>query len=155
MDTSPSWFKSLQCWTYRCEDIVLEPLSHRLERGGRVISVEPKAYAVLTMMMEHPDVLIEKDVLLDAVWGHRSVTPGVLSRVVSQLRRALDDSAAHPRFIATVYCLGYRFIGEVHRTAAAVDPRADPVTATAAERRQTANRRNAPDRRAQSPRRMH
>lgn len=155
MDTSPSWFKSLQCWIYHCEDIILEPLSHRLERGGRTLLVEPKAYAVLTMMMEHPDVLIEKNALLDAVWGHRSVTPGVLSRVVSQLRHALDDSVADPRFIATVYCLGYRFIGEVHRTAVAPDLRAAAAAATAAERRQMANRRNAPDRRAHPPRRMH
>ena len=125
MDTSPPAVRWSHCWIYRCEDIVLEPLAHRLERGGRSILLEPKAYAVLTMMMEHPDVLIEKDMLLDAVWGHRNVTPGVLSRVISQLRRALHDSAAHPHLIATVYCLGYRFIGEVRREVAPPGPLTD------------------------------
>jgi DNA-binding winged helix-turn-helix (wHTH) protein len=153
MDTSPPWFKSLHCWIYRCEDILLEPLSHRLERGGQAVSVEPKAYAVLTMLMEHPDMLIDKDTLLDAVWGHRNVTYGVLSRVISQLRRALNDSATRPRLIATVYCLGYRFIGEVHREAVPPGSRADSAVTTAADRRRTTDRRTASDRRTNRPQR--
>jgi len=153
MDTSPPWFKSLHCWTYRCEDILLEPLSHRLERDGQPVSVEPKAYAVLTMLMEHPDVLISKDTLLDAVWGHRNVTPGVLSRVISQLRRALDDSATQPRLIATVYCLGYRFIGEVHREPVPPGSLAERAVTTAAERRRTTDRRSASNRRTNRPER--
>lgn len=130
---------------------MLEPLSHRLERGGRPVSVEPKAYAVLTMLMEHPDVLIDKDTLLDAVWGHRNVTPGVLSRVISQLRRALDDSATRPRLIATVHCLGYRFIGEVHRGPVPPDPLADRAITAAVERRRTTDRRTVSNRRTNRP----
>ena len=142
----------MHCWIYQCGDILLEPLSHRLERDGQPISVEPKAYAVLTMLMEHPNVLIDKDTLLDAVWGHRNVTPGVLSRVISQLRRALDDSATRPRLIATVYCLGYRFIGEVHREPVPPDSLERAVT-TAAERRRTTDRRSASNRRTNRPER--
>ena len=41
----------------------------------------------------------------------------MLSRAISQLRRALGDCAANPHYIATVHSLGYRFIGEVRRTA--------------------------------------
>ena len=77
--------------------------------------VEPKAYAVLVMLPEQPGVMIHKNELLDAVWGHRNVTSGVLSRVISQLRHALSDPTQHPRYIATVNCLGYRFTGEVYR----------------------------------------
>lgn len=99
---------------YRCEDIVVEPRSHRLEQGGHPVFVEPKAYAVLVVLLEQPGMMIHKNELLDAVWGHRNVTPGVLCRVISQLRHALGDLAQHPRYIATVNCLGYRFIGEVY-----------------------------------------
>ena len=155
MDMSLPWFKSSHCWVYRCEDILLDPPSHRLERGGQPVLLEPKAYAVLTVLMEHPDVLIEKDTLLDAVWGHRNVTPGVLNRVVSQLRRALADPADHPHLIATVYCLGYRFIGAVHREAAPSVPLAAITANPVAERRLTTNRRNGSDRRTNAPERSH
>jgi DNA-binding winged helix-turn-helix (wHTH) protein len=117
-------------WIYQCDDIVIEPRAHRLERAGLELSVEPKAYAVLVALLQHAGDVVAKDDLLDAAWGHRHVTPGVLTRAISQLRHALGDCAGHPRYIATVHRLGYRFIGEVHRMAAPValeEPAPDPL----------------------------
>lgn len=105
-------------WIYQCDDIVIEPRAHRLERAGVDISVEPKAYAVLVTLIQQAGDVVGKDDLLDAAWGHRHVTPGVLTRAISQLRHALGDCAGHPRYIATVHSLGYRFIGDVRRVAA-------------------------------------
>jgi DNA-binding winged helix-turn-helix (wHTH) protein len=106
-------------WVYQCDDIVVEPRAHRLERAGTSIAVEPKAYAVLVVLLQQAGEVVGKDTLLDAAWGHRHVTPGVLTRVISQLRHALGDCASQPRYIATVHSLGYRFIGDVHRVPSA------------------------------------
>lgn len=114
-------------WIYQCDDIVVEPRAHRLERAGVELSVEPKAYAVLVVLLHKAGEVVSKDTLLDAAWGHRHVTPSVLTRVISQLRHTLGDCAEHPRYIATVHSLGYRFIGEVHRTVA--PPLADEALA--------------------------
>jgi DNA-binding winged helix-turn-helix (wHTH) protein len=102
-------------WLYQCNGIVVVPCAHRLERDGQAQSVEPKVYMVLVTLLEQAGNVVDKDTLLDAAWGHRHVTPGVLSHAISQLRRALGDSALHPRYIATVHTIGYRFIGEVRR----------------------------------------
>jgi len=102
-------------WFYQCDDIVVDPCAHRLERDGQARSVEPKAYAVLVTLLEQAGNVVDRDTLLDAAWGHRHVTAGVLSHTISQLRHALGDSAFHPRYIATVHTMGYRFMGEVHR----------------------------------------
>jgi DNA-binding winged helix-turn-helix (wHTH) protein len=102
-------------WLYQCEDVVVDPCAHRLERGGQVQLVEPKAYAVLVTLLAQAGEVVDKTTLLDTVWGHRHVTPGVLSHAISQLRHALGDSALEPRYIATVHTIGYRFVGAVER----------------------------------------
>jgi DNA-binding winged helix-turn-helix (wHTH) protein len=140
-------------WVYLCDDIVVEPRAHRLERGGQPVLVEPKAYAVLVALLEHAGTMLEKNALLDSAWGHRNVTPGVLSRVISQLRHALGDSSRHPRYVATVNCLGYRFIGVVQRRDAPATPFAEPAVdtrATAFTDRRSAERRQSTERRTRS-----
>jgi DNA-binding winged helix-turn-helix (wHTH) protein/tetratricopeptide (TPR) repeat protein len=102
-------------WIYECDDFVVEPYAHRLVRAHQDITLEPKAYTVLVVLLEHAGDVVDKDTLLDAAWGHHHVTPGVLTRVISQLRHALGDAATEPRYIATVHSLGYRFIGHVRR----------------------------------------
>lgn len=102
-------------WFYQCDDIILDPYARLLERDGQARPLEPKAYAVLLTLLEQAGDVVDKTTLLDAAWGHRHVTAGVLAHAISQLRHALGDSALHPRYIATVHTIGYRFIGEVHR----------------------------------------
>jgi DNA-binding winged helix-turn-helix (wHTH) protein len=114
-------------WIYQCDDIVVEPRAHRLERAGKSIAVEPKAYAVLVVLLQQAGEVVGKDTLLDVAWGHRHVTPGVLTRVISQLRHALGDCASQPRYIATVHSLGYRFVGDVHRTPSVAAPANEPM----------------------------
>lgn len=114
-------------WIYQCDDILVEPRAHRLERAGETVSVEPKAYAVLVVLLQQAGEVVGKDALLDAAWGHRHVTPGVLTRVISQLRHALGDNVSQPRYIATVHSLGYRFIGDVHRLPSAMAPANEPL----------------------------
>lgn len=98
---------------YRFAEIVVDGPAHSLERAGERVPVEPKAFAVLLALLRHPGELLPRDRLLDEVWGHHHVTPGVLTRVIAQLRHALDDDPHHPRFIQTQHALGYRFIGEL------------------------------------------
>ncbi|MHB1056295.1 MAG: winged helix-turn-helix domain-containing protein [Rhodanobacter sp.] len=114
-------------WLYQCDGIVVVPCAHRLERDGLARPVEPKVYTVLVTLLEQAGNVVDKDTLLDAAWGHRHVTPGVLSHAISQLRRALGDSALHPRYIATVHTIGYRFIGEVHRRSRPASVLTEPV----------------------------
>ncbi|MBQ4853822.1 winged helix-turn-helix domain-containing protein [Rhodanobacter sp. B2A1Ga4] len=91
-------------------DVQVDVGAHRLTRDGNEIDIEPKAFAVLLEFLAHPDQLLSRDQLLDAVWGHVYVTQTTLNRLVVQLRRALGDDIKSPRCIQTVHGLGYRFI---------------------------------------------
>lgn len=96
---------------YRFGDVAVQPRSRRVLRAGIEVPLEPKAYAVLIELLRRPQAVIEREQLLDAVWGHRFVTPGVLNRIIAILRRSLGDDADHPRYIRTVHGIGYSFIG--------------------------------------------
>jgi DNA-binding response OmpR family regulator len=74
----------------------------------------PKAFGLLEYLMTHPDELLTRDRLLDAVWGweYPAGTRTVDTRV-AELRRVLGDDASHPRYIETVPGQGYRFVALV------------------------------------------
>lgn len=117
---------------YRFDDIVVDATAHTLLRAGAAQTIEPKAFAVLLILLRRAGELVGRDDLLDQVWGHRHVTPGVLTRVIAQLRSALADDSHHPRYIQTQHALGYRFIGELQPLAPAVDDDVAPAASPAA-----------------------
>jgi DNA-binding response OmpR family regulator len=91
--------------------------SRRVWLSGQEITLTPKATALLEYLLTHPDELISRDRLLDAVWGwdYPAGTRTVDTRI-AELRRALGDDPAQPRFIETVAGQGYRFVGAVEGT---------------------------------------
>jgi len=91
----------------------LDVASEMLARDGEPVPLTPKAYRLLRHFLAHPDVLLSKDDLLDAVWPDVAVGDAVLKVCVGELRRALGDATTTPRYIATVHRRGYRFIATV------------------------------------------
>ena len=69
-----------------------------------------KAFDVLHYLVIHPDRLVSKDELLDAVWPETAVSDAVVRVAIGELRKALGDTTAAARFIATVPRRGYRFL---------------------------------------------
>jgi class 3 adenylate cyclase/predicted ATPase len=91
-----------------------------LWRGTQPIALTPKAFDVLHYFVTHPDRLVTKDTLLDAVWPETAVSEAVVRIAIGELRRALGDTVQTPRFIATVPRRGYRFVAPVVEYAATV-----------------------------------
>lgn len=98
---------------YRFGPFVVDTTAYTLTRDGEPQALEPKAFAVLLHLLRHAGELARHDDLLDAVWGHRHVTAGVLTRAIAQLRHVLEDDSHRPQYIQTQHALGYRFIGEL------------------------------------------
>jgi predicted ATPase/DNA-binding winged helix-turn-helix (wHTH) protein len=109
---------------YRCGDCILDRANRTFKRGQTQYALEPKVFAVLLHLLMHPGELLTREQLLDAVWGHRYVTPSTLNRVIVLARRALADDAEAPRHIHTVHGAGYRYVGPVERTVASPEARA-------------------------------
>jgi DNA-binding response OmpR family regulator len=89
-------------------------LKFKVFLDGREVPMTPKAFAILEYLMIHPDEVITRERLLTEVWGwERVVGERVVDTRITELRKALADDPADPRYVETVTGHGYRFIGPV------------------------------------------
>ena len=97
-----------------CGPLVLDRPARRVLWDGHELPLTPKAVAVLDYLMTHPDEVVSRERLLDAVWGwdYPTGTRAVDVRI-AELRKALDDDPADPRYVETIPGQGYRFVGTV------------------------------------------
>jgi predicted ATPase/DNA-binding winged helix-turn-helix (wHTH) protein len=82
-------------------------------RGTEMLTLTPKAFAVLRYLIAHAGQLVTKEALLSAVWPEMAVSEAVLKVCLSEIRKTLGDTVRTPCFIATVHRRGYRFIAPV------------------------------------------
>jgi DNA-binding response OmpR family regulator len=97
-----------------CGDVELDRQARRVYKDAEEVNLTPKAFALLEYLMTHPDELVSRERLLDAVWGwdYPAGTRTVDTRI-AELRRVLGDNAANPLYIETAPGQGYRFVGHV------------------------------------------
>jgi DNA-binding response OmpR family regulator len=97
-----------------CGPLVLERRSRHAWMNGKELTLTPKAVALLEYLMTHPDELVSRERLLDAVWGwDYPVGTRAVDTRIAELRRFFGDDADHPCYIETVPGQGYRFVGRV------------------------------------------
>lgn len=98
----------------RSGSVVLDRASQRVFRDGREVTLTPRATVLLAYFMTHPDEVMTRERLLEAVWGwsYHSSTRSVDTRV-AELRRQLEEDSGSPTLITTVPGIGYRFAAAV------------------------------------------
>jgi len=103
-------------WTLVSGELRLERRSRKVYLKDSELSLTPKALILLEYLMTHPDELVSRERLLDAVWGwERAVATRAVDARIAELRRELGDNVDEPAYIETAPGLGYRFVGKVER----------------------------------------
>ena len=101
----------------RSGDLVVDRTKRRAYLNANEIDLSPKAMSLLEYLITHPDELLSRDRLLDAVWGwDYPVGTRTVDTRVAELRRVLGDDPGDPKYIETFPGQGYRFIGKVEKT---------------------------------------
>lgn len=96
------------------EGLSLDRQSRQAEFNGQPLNLTARAFGVLEYLMLHAGETVERDRLLDEVWGWSyAVDTRAVDIRVAEIRKALDDNAIEPYFIQTVVGQGYRFLCEV------------------------------------------
>jgi DNA-binding winged helix-turn-helix (wHTH) protein/tetratricopeptide (TPR) repeat protein len=75
--------------------------------------LEPRPFDALVYLLQNRHRVVPKDELLDAVWGQRHVSAGVISRALSLIRKAIGDDSRDAPLVRTVHGVGLRFVGDV------------------------------------------
>ena len=97
-----------------CDNLVYDRTSRRATLAGAELNLTPRAVTLLDYLLSHPGEVVARDRLLDVVWGwDYPVGVRAVDTRIAELRHALQDDAAHPRYIETISGEGYRFVGEV------------------------------------------
>jgi TolB-like protein len=100
--------------SYRFGEFRLDPVRRLLfGRDDRPLSLKSKAFDVLLSLVEHAGELVDRRMLLDAVWPHAVVEENNLDQAISALRRRLGETPQQHRFIVTELGRGYRFVAHV------------------------------------------
>jgi two-component system OmpR family response regulator len=91
----------------RYDDLVMDLLGRRVERGGREIDLQPREFKLLETLLRHAGQVMTRTMLLEKVWDY-SFDPqtNVIDVHISRLRQKIDRGFAHP-LIHTVRGAGY------------------------------------------------
>jgi two-component system response regulator MprA len=91
----------------QCADLVMDVTAHEVRRGDRVIDLTALQFNVLEHFLRHPRQVLERDQLLESVWGVDSdAISNVVDVTIADLRARLEADR-RPRLLHTVRGVGY------------------------------------------------
>jgi len=105
---------------FRMGEWLVQPTLCRISRGEEALHLRPKVMDVLVCLVGKAGKVVSKQALIDAVWAKEFISDTALSRAVFELRQALGDDDAQPRYVETIAKRGYRLV-------ATVEPVGEPV----------------------------
>ena len=91
-------------------DFLVEPTKGQVTGRAGSAHLPPKAMEVLLCLAQEPTEIVERENLLNSVWGANGGSSEALSHTVSEIRHALDDHHHNPTFIQTLPRRGYRLL---------------------------------------------
>jgi DNA-binding response OmpR family regulator len=95
----------------RAEGLEINVDKHQVTLNGSPIHLTPNEFELLTVLARHPGQLFSREQLLEHLHGAAfSCFDRSVDSHIKNLRRKLETDPAHPRFLETVYGVGYRFI---------------------------------------------
>ena len=98
-------------------DLIINPIARTVTNRGRTVSLTAKEYDLLYFLASHPNQVFTRDELMNQVWDNTySAEYGTITVHVRRLRAKIEANPLKPRFIKTLWGIGYKFETEVNDT---------------------------------------
>ena len=92
------------------DGLELDPVARRVAVRGKEVQLTVREYELLLHFMRHPGQAFSRDQLMDAVWQYSFYTDTSTVTVhMRRLRSKIEDDPSSPRWLQTVWGVGYRF----------------------------------------------
>jgi DNA-binding winged helix-turn-helix (wHTH) protein/tetratricopeptide (TPR) repeat protein len=126
----------------------LHSLAGQLYKTGTLIRLSGQPFQILLLLLENPGEVVTRERLRKEIWGEGTFVDfdHSLNAAVNKLRRALGDSAEHPKYVETLTGYGYRFVG-------AIQEQCSPDIGITAELAPASERKPKPHRPVRAPQR--
>jgi DNA-binding response OmpR family regulator len=94
----------------RVHGIEIDPARRRVRVDGRDVELTDQEFRLLHLLASHAGIVFSREALLAKIWrGDTFVTVRSVDTLVKRLRRRIEPDAAQPRYLLTVWGVGYKF----------------------------------------------
>jgi DNA-binding winged helix-turn-helix (wHTH) protein len=105
----------------------IDPRTWLLTLDGRAVDLSPRLVEILAHIVSREGQIVTKDELLERFWPDVHVAENTLTRAIADIRKAIGDDAARPKYLETASRRGYRSLAA---TLARPDAPAAPAAPT-------------------------
>lgn len=89
-------------------NLELDPIKHTVKRGGNTISLTPKEFSVLELLLWHKDEVVSRTMIIEHIWDYNfDSMSNVVDVFVAAIRRKVDKGAK-VKLIHTLHGVGYK-----------------------------------------------
>jgi DNA-binding response OmpR family regulator len=93
----------------RFGDIEIDAAAREVRKRGNTLNLTAREFELLWFLARHPRRVFSRDQLMSQVWGYEpAFDSGTITVHVRRLREKIEDEPAHPRYLETVWGVGYR-----------------------------------------------
>jgi DNA-binding response OmpR family regulator len=91
-------------------DVSIDPATRDVTRDGHLLSLTLKEFDLLYFLASHPLQVFSREQLMDSIWGYEpAFNTGTVTVHVRRLREKFEGDPSRPRYLETVWGVGYRF----------------------------------------------
>lgn len=91
-------------------EVVVDAGARRVTVGGVEVSTTPKEFDLLWLLARNPGTVMSRETLMESVWGYTlAIDTGTVSVHIRRLREKIEPDPSAPRYLQTVWGVGYRF----------------------------------------------
>lgn len=96
---------------YAFADVSIDFARMELKRAGKLVEMTPQEFKIMKYFAQHPELVISRDELLNAVWGYECYpSTRTVDNHILKLRQKLEPDPEHPVHFRTVHGAGYKFV---------------------------------------------
>ena len=93
-----------------CGELEVDPVRHQVRIRQQVVELTAREFDLLYHFARHPGRVYSRTQLLDQVWGYNHEGyEHTVNTHINRLRANIEDDATKPRYILTVWGVGYKF----------------------------------------------